>query len=333
MYKRNESWYSDFRHKGERYVENHSCISEKEAEEKDFLMRISVKNGTFIKATDDPLGTDPTFRDAMKDYLNWSKENNQESTYERNLISASHLLEHFKSERIESLQNNIRLLESYRTKRQVEIREKQINNGRPEEYVSFSSINREWSLMRSVFNRLIKDPKRKNIYFNPVTTIRKERESERTDVFTNEQINKILETIDAKGKRYAHLKEIVLVALYTGARIGEILNMEKAWVNLDQGIITVPRHAQKVKKEPKRMPISFTIRPILAKRLKESEKCKYVFINPKTGDRFKSVKNAWNGVIKKAGLSEGRYAGVSRFRCHDLRHTAATRLAETGANM
>jgi integrase len=50
----------------------------------------------------------------------------------------------------------------------------------------------------------------------------------------------------------------------------------------------------------------------------------YVFPNPKTGRPYRSIRKAWVGAC--------RDAGVQNLNVHDLRHTAATRLADTGAD-
>jgi len=73
------------------------------------------------------------------------------------------------------------------------------------------------------------------------------------------------------------------------------------------------------------------IRPILKRHLKANKGCKYLFVNPKTGTRFTDIKNSWNGILKKAGLN-GK-PGVDKIRFHDLRHTAATKLARAGKDM
>ena len=124
---------------------------------------------------------------------------------------------------------------------------------------------------------------------------------------------------------------MVAIALNTGMRQGEIFNLEKNWIDLKENLIIVPRQAQKRKKKDKRVPINSAIRPIIERLLKENEDSKYLLVNPKTGSRFTTIQNSWNGILKKAGL-HGK-PGIDNLRFHDLRHTAATNLARAGKDL
>ncbi len=50
----------------------------------------------------------------------------------------------------------------------------------------------------------------------------------------------------------------------------------------------------------------------------------FIFVNPVTGKPFTDIKRAFHTAC--------RLAGIKDFRFHDLRHTAATRLGDLGAN-
>jgi len=132
-------------------------------------------------------------------------------------------------------------------------------------------------------------------------------------------------------KRYDHLKDMVKIALNTGMRQGEILAMEKDWINLKEGLIIVPRHSQKRKKKEKRVPINSEIRPIVVRLLRKNKGSEYLFVNPKAEGRYTTIQNSWNSILEKAGL-KGK-PGVDKLRFHDLRHTAATNLARKGKDI
>ncbi|MBW1824539.1 MAG: tyrosine-type recombinase/integrase, partial [Deltaproteobacteria bacterium] len=78
-------------------------------------------------------------------------------------------------------------------------------------------------------------------------------------------------------------------------------------------------------------PINLAIKPILKRLMKENRESEYLFVNPKTGSRFTSIKNGWDGILAKVVL-KGK-PGVDKLRFHDLRHTAATNLAWSGKDM
>jgi len=320
MYKRNNSWYSDFWYKGERYTESHGPVSKTVAKEKDNKLRAAVADGTYTKAKNNP-----PFDIALDEQLKRSKVENEESSYKRNVASSKHLRAFFGSRRIRSIENDELLMRKYIKKRKAEIKTKQLKQGRTEEELTYTTINRELALMRKMYNVLIEAGKAKK---NPVSLVKLFDEIERDRILTLEEEDKIIATIEQCDRRYHHLKNMVIIALNTGMREGEILSMEKTWIDLKSGIISVPRSAQKRKRKEKRVPINSDIQPVIERLLKENSDSKYLFVNPRTGTRFTKIYNAWSTVLKKAGL-DGT-PGVDKIRIHDLRHTVATKLARAG---
>ena len=122
---------------------------------------------------------------------------------------------------------------------------------------------------------------------------------------------------------------MVIIGLNTAMRLGEILGLEKSWIDLSAGVIKVPRYSQKRGIKEKRVPINFVIRPILSRRMRQTKR--FLFVNPDTERPLTSVHNAWKSILKKSGI-KGK-AGVDKLRLHDLRHTAATSLARSGKDI
>jgi integrase len=122
------------------------------------------------------------------------------------------------------------------------------------------------------------------------------------------------------GKR-AHLKPLVQLAIHTGMRRGEILGLR--WQNVDfaRGVI----HVTKTKTNRDRdVPLNSEARQFLLDVYKETSDEEFVFVNPKTGLNLTDVKKGFNSACREAGIID--------FKFHDLRHTAGTRLADTGAD-
>ena len=321
MYKRGKSWYSDFFYEGERYKKSLGPVSKSVAAKKDRALRVAVADGRYVKRINNP-----TFEDAIKGYLQQSKAVNSPGTYRANLYKAKHLRAFFGRRRIRSIERNEVLMRRYINQRKEEIRERQLAAGRTESELTYTTINRELALLRKMFNVLIKSGKASK---NPVSLVTMFPEQERERIISPDELQRIFEALDQSDKRYHHLRDMIIIALNTAMRRGEILNMKKSWVDLETGIINVPRSAQKRKRRDKRVPINSVIAPILKKRLRGPGE--YVFTSPKTGGPYSTITKAWETICEKAGII-GK-PGVDKLRFHDLRHTAATMLARSGKDI
>lgn len=322
MFKRGDSWTSDFWYKGERYIKSHGRVSKTIAKEKDRAFRSQVASGNYKK-----INQDPPFDLAMDEYLKKKKAEIASSTYERYITHARYLKDHYGNMRISKIEGDQLLAERFKKKRIDQIKKKQLKQGRDESELSFTTINRDRALLRSLFKDLIRGGRATR---NPAELIGRFDEVERSRILTEDEIKRIFKALYKADPRYDHLKDIIIVALNTGMRRGEILKIQKDWINLKEGVIVVPKAAQKSKKKNKRVPINSVIGPIIKKKIRSSE-CKYLFVNKKTGTRFYDIKNAFDGILKTAGI-EGK-PGVDKIRFHDLRHTAGTLLARAGKDI
>ena len=151
MYKRHKNWYSDFWYQGKRYVKSHGPVSKTVAKEKDWTLRAEVAAGTYLKKKNNP-----PFTQALEEHLKKSEAENEASSHKRNLLSAKHLKTHFGTRRISAIEGNQILMRQYINKMKEEIKAKQMDRGRTEAEVTYTSINRELALLRAMFNVLIK---------------------------------------------------------------------------------------------------------------------------------------------------------------------------------
>lgn len=126
---------------------------------------------------------------------------------------------------------------------------------------------------------------------------------------------------DATGYRYARfraLKPVFVVALETGLRKMDLLNLQWSQVDLAQGFIRV--QMQKTKKFAV-IPISQLCRDALDECRRRSVESRYVCVTLE-GKRVPEI------TVRRAFARVKRLAGITRrFRFHDLRHTAASSLA------
>jgi len=118
------------------------------------------------------------------------------------------------------------------------------------------------------------------------------------------------------------LASIVQLALLTGMRRGEILNLKWNNVDLERARLILTDTKNKERRQVPLVPEAFGI--INAMQVGPNRTADS-FVFPKRGDRRRPVRidSAWRRAVKTAGLED--------FRFHDLRHTAASYLAMTGA--
>lgn len=124
------------------------------------------------------------------------------------------------------------------------------------------------------------------------------------------------------------LRDIVVMALTTGMRRGEILDLQWKYVRLDiGGFIYVVKSKGA---ESRQVPISPELLDMLTRRnVGIEDDTEYVFPSPVSGGRRESV---------PGGSSTGfgaacKMAGIEDFRFHDLRHTFASWLVMAGVDL
>jgi integrase len=117
------------------------------------------------------------------------------------------------------------------------------------------------------------------------------------------------------------IQDIVIFALNTGSRIGEIFSLRWQDVDLDKGVINSFAHKNQ---KLRIVPINAEVRRVL-EFWNLGRKNEYVFYNQKTGERFVDLDTGLQLACTKAGIE-----GVT---WHTMRHTFASRLLERGADI
>ena len=120
-----------------------------------------------------------------------------------------------------------------------------------------------------------------------------------------------------------YLKPMVLIALNTGLRRGEVFNLKWADINFDKRTLTVEGTTSK-SGQTRHVSLNSEVMTIL-KLWGQQSKGVFVFTSPVTGTRFDNIKKAWGQLRIRAGIPD--------FLFHDLRHTFASKLVMAGVDL
>lgn len=181
-----------------------------------------------------------------------------------------------------------------------------------ERQVKNSTVNRYKALLSKMFNLGIDN----NITdSNPVKKMKSLREANfKIRFLTKDEEDKLYKAL-LKSPKY--LSDIVTMALQTGMRKGEILNLKWDNIDFEFGFIEI---LESKSGKSRKIPISDKLLSVLNSIPKTSE---YVFTL--NGNKIGDIKKCWNTALKNAG--------ITNFRFHDLRHTVATRMVEKGIDL
>ena len=176
--------------------------------------------------------------------------------------------------------------------------------------ITQATQNRYRSCLNHIFNTAIKD---KLINVNPIKYIKKYKEECRSRALSKSEINALLEA--CKKSRNKELYYIVLVALYTGMRYSNIVNMKKSKI---QGNMYQLDGNETKSGKGQFVCLHQDLLDELNKYMLEYDNGEYIF-------KTKEVKRSFKTALKQAD--------IKHFRFHDLRRTFATTLLDSGTNI
>lgn len=155
---------------------------------------------------------------------------------------------------------------------------------------------------------------------NPMRKVRKLKEPRgRVRFLSDDERSRLLEACQAHSPLYS----IVVLALSTGARQGEILNLTWQDIDLARGMIILEETKNN---ERRSIPLQGHALE-LVKAMKKIRRIDTDLVFPAKRDPSKPlyVRSMWETTVKRAGIED--------FRFHDLRHSAASALAMSGASL
>ncbi len=178
--------------------------------------------------------------------------------------------------------------------------------------VSHVSTNRQTALLKHMLTKAVEWGK---ISDNQIAKVKLYKESNgRLRYLDKEEIEKLLR--NCRG----NLKPIIIIALNTGMRRGEIFNLKWQDIDFKNGIINIyiTKNGEK-----KTIPMNEMVKTAFIRVRKHPESA-YVFSNEK-GEPTKD--------IRKSFFTACRKSGILNFRFHDLRHTFASHLVMAGVDL
>ncbi len=156
---------------------------------------------------------------------------------------------------------------------------------------------------------------------NPMSRVKKLTEPRgRVRFLTDDEREGLLEA--CKESRSKQLYPIVVLALSTGMRKGEILKLTWDAVDLKKGHLTL---VDTKNGETRGVPVAGMALKLLRKHAKVRRIDTQLVFPGREGEKPIEIKEAWEFALDRAKITD--------FRFHDLRHTAASYLAMSGATL
>jgi len=286
VYRKGKYWYIDYYFRGRR-KRRKIGPSKKLAEQVLKDVQVKLAKGEYLGVYEQKK---IPFEEYAQKYLEFCKANKASSTYiRRDRWSVAHLTNFFTGKYLFEI--NARMADEYKAKRL--------------EKVAPATVNREVACLKHMYTKAIEWD---YATANPVKSVKLLKEPPgRLRYLNPDEARKLIEACQG------YLRSIIITALNTGMRKGEILSLRWADVDLENRKITVKKPKNN---EIRVIPINQTLYQELAK-LSEQPNGAYVFSN-EDGETF--------GDIKKGFLTALKRAGIEDFRFHDLRHTFGSHL-------
>jgi integrase len=289
------SWYYDFSFRGKRYIRLGGSTKQS-AKEAMVRLRVELLNkpeseGFAIEAED------PYFADFAKEYVEmYAKGTAKKRSWRRDEFCLSRLKAFFGRRRLSQI--SLLLIEKYRLERNAQ--------------VAPSTVSLEVGCLKTLlrvaldWNKLASFPLKKIVLEKVNNT--------RNRVLDRDEEARLME--HAVGR----LKPMMILALNTGMRRGEILQLRREHVNFQSRIITIPIENSKSKKA-RPVPMNEVTLDLIRKLAPAAG---FIF-HKRSGERYSDVSAAFKTACRRALVKNCRF--------HDLRHTFATRFIEAGGDV
>jgi integrase len=262
----------------------------------------------------------PLFEDYSVEFLRWSSINHRPATRELHGYNVDTLMRFFSGQRLDQITPGA--IEDFKARRS---QEKRRGGGWiSDETVSGVSVNRALTTMQALFALAIRS-REYGPLDNPVRHVRRFRERGRMRVLTVDEEVRYFSAMVSPN-----LRDLARLLLDTAGRPGEILGLRPGDVDIARGLVHLASQDRstgvivvlgKTRGSERTVPLTRAAVQILRRRI-EASGGGFVFPAARGKSYIKSLRRQHSTAVRRAR--------VERFRLYDLRHTAATRLAERG---
>lgn len=298
--KRGSTWWYVFCIKGVQY--RGSCFTEKEKEAQEFHDKIKneVWRGKHLKAS-----VRYTWSEALD---RWLKEHRHNRTFKETAMFGDWWTARFKEFGVKYLDDiNSDLFKVIRDK---EISRPNVRTGKP---IAPATVNRKVGLLRAVMNAAAREYQWLDTA--PLFRCLPER-NERVRYLTPTEIQRLL------GELQEPHKSMALLAVATGLRQSNIFKLTWKQVDFVRRQITFPEDVMK-NGMPLTIPINETAMQAIKPWIGKHDQFVFVLPNGKPVKDLHSV--MWKRVLARSG--------ISNFKWHDLRHTWASLMRQSGEGL
>jgi integrase len=290
IFKKGDNYYIDYYFEGRR-VREMVGPSWKQAQDALNARKGEIAQGKFELESKRP---SPRLKDFSERYLEYSRANKK--SHERDYYSLRHLNTFFGNKRLTEI--TPWLIEKYKLQRRKE--------------AAPATVNRELACLKHLFSMAIKWGK---AIENP---------GKKVKLFKEKNVSLRYLSVDEMERLIDNcnddLRTIVVVALHTGMRKGELLGLTWDMVDLDQRMfILLDTKNDEIRKIPMTEKLTE-----LFESLKLRHYNGWVF-RKKDGTRYKNFDEAFRRAKEKAGLRNLKF--------HTLRHTFASHMVMSGADL
>ena len=293
IFKRNNDWWIDYYDHGRRHREKVGP-SKSLAETVLQKRKVEIAEGKFLDKKD---VQKIKFEDFADEYFELHSKVNNKSWESTDLTNLNALKKFFGGRYLHEITPH--LIEKFKAQRIKE--------------VSPARVNRLLSTLKSIYSKAILWSKFTGI--NPVKQVKMFKENNTVLRFLEkEEIAKLLTNCNKQ------LRPIVIIALNTGMRLGELLNLRWRDIDIKRGIIYIYDTKNGEKRE---VPINEQVKTALI-RTRKHPQCEHVFSTP-NGTPRKDIRTSFFTALRKSGIKS--------FRFHDLRHTFASHLVMSGVDL